>query len=138
MEGYIRSGSEDVEAENKDDKKQEGSDDEWDDCDVEDGESDDDITEENKKEGTESFSEVSKPNTSTSKGFSLVDKPDTEDFCGESVSSIVSKSTARKGLTREEAFLGLNIKKAEIMPTGEIKLGTGKIIGHRKFHYLYK
>lgn len=50
----------------------------------------------------------------------------------ESVSSIKSKaSTVKGGISRQEAFLGLNIKKAEYLPTGEIKLGNGKIIGHR-------
>jgi hypothetical protein len=32
----------------------------------------------------------------------------------------------------------LNIKKAELLDTGEIKLGNGKIIGHRAFAYIYK
>lgn len=40
--------------------------------------------------------------------------------------------------TREEARLGLNIKQAELLDSGEIKLGSGKIIGHRQFAYIYK
>jgi hypothetical protein len=32
----------------------------------------------------------------------------------------------------------LNIKKAEILPSGEVKLGNGKIMGTREWHYLYK
>ena len=48
------------------------------------------------------------------------------------------KKPERKGKTREEAMLGLNIKKAELLDSGEIKLGNGKIIGHRNFKYIYK
>jgi hypothetical protein len=32
----------------------------------------------------------------------------------------------------------LNIKKAERLASGEVKLGNGKIMGIRKFHYIYK
>ena len=35
-------------------------------------------------------------------------------------------------------FLGLKIKKAELLPTGEVRLGNGKIIGTRKWRYLYR
>ena len=31
------------------------------------------------------------------------------------------------GKTREEAMLGLNIKQAELLETGEIRLGNGKM-----------
>lgn len=42
------------------------------------------------------------------------------------------------GVTKEDVFLGLKIKKAKLMPSGEILLGNGKLIGHRQFHYIYK
>ena len=42
------------------------------------------------------------------------------------------------GKTREEVILGLNVKKAELLSTGEVKLGNGRILGTRKWHYLYK
>jgi len=42
------------------------------------------------------------------------------------------------GKTREEVFLGLDIKKAELMSTGEVRLGNGKIMGHRKYNNIYK
>ena len=32
----------------------------------------------------------------------------------------------------------MKIKKAQLLSTGEIKLGNGKIMGHRDFHYIYK
>lgn len=35
-------------------------------------------------------------------------------------------------------MLGLNIKAAELLETGEIKLGSGKIIGTRELKYIYK
>jgi dihydrofolate reductase len=41
-------------------------------------------------------------------------------------------------MTREQVFLGLKIKKAELLPSGEVRLGNGKIMGHRQFHYIYK
>ena len=32
----------------------------------------------------------------------------------------------------------MNIKAAELLETGEIKLGNGKIIGNRELKYIYK
>lgn len=46
--------------------------------------------------------------------------------------------TEKKGLTREEAMLGLKIKPAQLMETGEILLGNGKIIGSKSLAYIYK
>jgi hypothetical protein len=128
--------------------------DEWEECDME------DISSEEEKEATKQegaraveesseFEEVDKPSTSksfsvvdkpnTTQSFSKVDRPSAQEFCGESISSIKSKaSTVRKGMTREEVFQSLNIKHAEYLPTGEIKLPNGKVLGHRKFHYIYK
>ena len=34
--------------------------------------------------------------------------------------------------------MDLNIKKARLLPSGEVELGNGKIIGARKFKYIYK
>ena len=42
------------------------------------------------------------------------------------------------GKTKEEIFLGLRIKKAELLDSGEVRLGNGKVIGNRRWHYLYK
>lgn len=44
----------------------------------------------------------------------------------------------RKGKTRQEAFAQLDIEKAELLDTGEIRLPSGKIIGHRNFRHIYK
>jgi len=79
----------------------------------------------------------------SSKGFSIVEKPETttdDDFAINSISTIKSKYPESKGegKTREEVFLGLNIKKAKVLPSGEVLLGNGKIMGHRQFHYIYK
>lgn len=80
------------------------------------------------------------------------DESTAKDFGIESLSSIQGKedgpessdqpSFVKKaggtGKTREEVFLGLKIKKAELLPSGEVRLGNGKIIGTRKWRYLYK
>lgn len=47
-------------------------------------------------------------------------------------------SGKRKGKTRQEAFAQLDIEKAELLDTGEIRLPSGKIIGHRNFKHIYK
>jgi hypothetical protein len=49
-----------------------------------------------------------------------------------------AKKKAGTGKTREEVFLGLDIKKAKLLPSGEVQLGNGKIMGTRKFNYIYK
>lgn len=61
-----------------------------------------------------------------------------EDTLKQSESSAQVQKKKGPGITKEEAMLGLNIKKAELLPTGEIKLGNGKVLGLRKFHYIYK
>lgn len=77
-----------------------------------------------------------------------------QDFGIESISSIQGKDKdcpdsssqhsfgprkpGKTGKTREEVFLGLKIRKAELLPSGEVRLGNGKIIGTRKWRYLYK
>ena len=43
----------------------------------------------------------------------------------------------QKQLTRREA-LGLNLDKNELLSTGEVRLGNGKIIGHKAFKYIYQ
>lgn len=44
----------------------------------------------------------------------------------------------RKGMSRAEAFAALDIDKAEMMDTGEIRLPNGKIIGHRQYKHIYR
>jgi len=59
----------------------------------------------------------------------------------ESLSSLTSgekEKTKHQGMTKEEVMIGLKVKKAERLHTGEVKLGNGKIMGIRKFHYIYK
>ena len=41
-------------------------------------------------------------------------------------------------MTREEVMLGLKIKPAQLLDTGEVLLGNGKIIGTRALKYVYK
>jgi hypothetical protein len=56
----------------------------------------------------------------------------------DDVNAFIKNVPTGKAKTREEVFLGLNIKKAKLLNTGEIQLGNGKILGHRQFHYIYK
>jgi hypothetical protein len=44
----------------------------------------------------------------------------------------------KRGMTREEAMLGIKVKPAELLETGEILLPNGKIIGTRALKYIYK
>lgn len=117
-------------------------------------------------ESSQSFSIVGGPAQSdSSSGFVIVgDKSSkvggdqsSQNFGIESCSSIQGKEEESKsqaadselsknfvknkgttGKTREEVFLGLKIKKAQLLPSGEVQLGNGKIIGTRKWRYIYK
>jgi len=51
---------------------------------------------------------------------------------------ITGQMKSSKAKSRMAAYSDLNIEKAEIMPTGEILLPNGKIIGHRQFKHVYK
>ena len=120
----------------------------WEDCDEEDISSG-----EEEEESTDSFQIVNKEGQS-SESFTVVDKttesaPASEEkkskksdsWAIDSMSSIKSDKAKKgkgTGVSREDAFLGLKIKKAELLPSGEVKLGNGKIMGHRQFHYIYK
>ena len=42
------------------------------------------------------------------------------------------------GRSRELVFEELNIKKADLLPSGEVRLGNGKVMGTRKWNYIYK
>ena len=55
----------------------------------------------------------------------------------DSLSSVKLEAN-KKHVTREEAMLGLKVKQAELLDTGEIRLGNGKIIGTRELKYIYK
>jgi len=97
----------------------------WDDCELE----EEDIK--SNGEGTEPSFEVV-DTASEEKKASTTD--------GESF-EVVENSTDKKkntGKTREEVFESLNIKKAKLLPSGEVQLGNGKIMGTRKFWYIYK
>ena len=72
--------------------------------------------------------------------FSEVE-PSDENLGVESLSSMTEgdkQKTKYQGMTKDEVLLGLKVKKAERLHTGEVKLGNGKVMGIRKFHYIYK
>jgi len=114
--------------------------DEWDDLGDEDLDSGDDADE---NSSDPSFVVVSEKE-STDKSFTIVDKPvtdsSTDGFAIDSATSAKTEFKERKGLgkTKEQVFLGLDIKKAKLLDTGEVQLGNGKVMGHRQFNYIYK
>lgn len=121
---------------------------EWEDCDVEDMNSEEaeaelvdheDIEVDSSGKGTNGSQVVgeSEEAKKSDSSFADVSAPQSSDFGIESLSSIKSKKS-KLGKTREEVFLGLDIKKAELMSTGEVRLGNGKIMGHRKYNNIYK
>lgn len=123
----------------KGDGKTESVGQEWEDIDLEDA-NEEEVKDEGEIEGqkklddeTQSFSIVDTPETPKQEADNVPSSSDVkpDNFGAESVSSI--RQDARKGKTREEAALGLNIKQAELMDTGEIRLPNGKIVGHRQF-----
>lgn len=86
------------------------------------------ITEENKES----------PVKQSASGFNVVDsvsdplaasskKEYNEHFMVDSVSSIQQAKAEKRGKTREEALLGIKVKQATLMDTGEILLGNGKM-----------
>ena len=42
------------------------------------------------------------------------------------------------GKTRMEAFKELDIEPVELLPSGELKLPSGKVIGHRDYKHIYR
>ena len=120
-------------------KKTTDSDDEWDDCELEEEDIKSAKDEEETEEKSDSFQIVDASDktdaekTDTTQSFEIVD-PDTS----EAASSILKKKDGVTGKTRAEVFANLNIKKAKILHTGEVQLGNGKVMGIRKFNYIYK
>ena len=80
-------------------------------------------------EGDNSNTNKKDGKSQSAKSYSMIEKPSSEQFGAESVSSI--KKSAKQGKTRLEAITDLNMKQAELLESGEIKLASGKIIGHR-------
>jgi len=134
----IEEEPEDEEGERKTKKKADGSDSEWDDCDLESIDSKE-AANEAKNQDQEKSSISDQKDTSS---FSEIDIPSADKDMGiESLSSLTSgekEKTKHQGMTKEEVMIGLKVKKAERLHTGEVKLGNGKIMGIRKFHYIYK
>ena len=72
---------------------------------------------------------------STVKGYSIADN--TSEMVSNK-SEFKIRENKGTGKTKQEVLLGLNIKRAELLENGEVKLGNGKIIGARKFKRLYR
>ena len=118
-------------------EKEEDEGDGWEDCDLDDDEDEEDEL----QKGDPGFQVV---DSEGSESFKVVDKEGNTDD-GDSTNK--SKDTADKilfelqkgaGKTREDTFLGLEIKKAKLLPTGEVLLGNGKLMGHRQYAGTYK
>ena len=66
-----------------------------------------------------------------------------EDHLDDGLSSIkggesLDGRNKKRGMTKEELMLGLKIKPAQLLDTGEVLLGNGRTIGSRALKYLYK
>ena len=95
---------------------------------------------------TESFTVVSK-NQQDTRSFEVIE-PSESSIAGEDEAAVRSISSQysglnaalakRKGKTRQEAFNALNIDKVELLDTGELRLPSGKIIGHRDYRHIYR
>lgn len=120
---------EDLGDNDKEAKKSQGS---WEDCDEE--SLDDMQIEESKldgKTGGLEGSQVDKPLD----GFEILDSEKTSQI---DVAFKPKTAADSKNKTREEVFAELNIKRARLLPNGEVELGNGKIMGNRKWQYIYK
>ena len=111
------------------------SEEEWEDCDVE----DDMPLLENHVEESKSF-EVIDPTASSE--FQIIDESsETHSAIKDATHSEFSSlskviSSKGKGKTRKEAFKELDIDPVELLPSGELKLPSGKVIGHRDYKYI--
>lgn len=121
-------------------KAKEGGDDEdsWDDC----GDLEDEDMKSNEEEKDDPSFEVVNGSEGEAKKKAPVGDETSDSFVVVDSTSTATDGTETKkagtGKTREEVFLGLNIKKAKLLPSGEVELGNGKVMGTRKFHYIYK
>lgn len=116
--------------------------DSWEDCDLVSG--DEDEEEEEKKIDV---SEVTIPEATSSAEKSsgiggevssiAEDTPSVGSSHGFNLEEVLKRRKVKGGMTRAEAFKALQHDKAELLSTGEIKLASGKIIGHRDFKYIY-
>ena len=129
------------EGSDEDEAKKDGSDSEWDDCDLESMDSKEAAEEQNEKvESHEQKNVTTDSDRKETSSFSEVE-PSDENLGVESLSSMTEgekQKTKYQGMTKDEVLLGLKVKKAERLHTGEVKLGNGKVMGIRKFHYIYK
>jgi len=100
-------------------EKTEGSDVGWEDCDLED-EEDNTYKEEEKDSGFQVIGE-----SDGSESFKLIDKDgntDDDDITVDSNGNKLNDFELRKGTgkTKDDVFLGLEIKKAKLLSTGEV------------------
>lgn len=121
------------EGEKEDAKSDEES---WDDCELNDAdlESGDEAIPDEKTDSFEVINKMEQTKSVVEK--SNVEEPkEPESSEGFNVDSIkaakAEKVSTHKRQTKEEAFLGLKIKKAKLLPSGEVQLGNGKVMGHR-------
>lgn len=117
--------------------------DDWEDVDMEDGDLPplEHVGGEESKESS-SFSKVDATKTKTSASFQIVDSASSINDATESASGFSQLSAViggkRKGKSRAEAFAELDIQPVELLPGGELKLPSGKVVGHRDFKYIYR
>jgi len=99
------------------------------------------------KEESSGISEVDKTNTPNesiadkigNSESSIADKSeDVPSKSSFSLEAVLKRRQGKGGMTRVEAFNALSLEKPEMLSTGEIKLASGKIIGHRQYARIYR
>ena len=89
----------------------------------------------NEEEKTESFLQIGDSASSIGNADEARGPAST---CSYSSAIQNALKNGKRGKTRQEAFQNLDIKQAELLSTGEIKLPNGKIIGHRDYKHIYR
>lgn len=100
-------------------------------------------TEEKSEPETDSFINTCSEESKSEKaiigdGASSITDKEEDDTPSLSSFDISKVGKGKRGKTRLEAFRQLDIEMPTILPTGEIKLPSGKIIGHRQYKNLYQ
>jgi hypothetical protein len=125
------------EAGEKEEGESEDGGDGWEDCDLDDDEDEEDVLQNGDAPDFQVIGE-----SDGSESFKIVDKGGNTDDSDINNSSkdakILFELQKGTGKSREDTFLGLEIKKAKLLPTGEVLLGNGKLMGHRQYAGTYK
>lgn len=90
-----------------------------------------------KSQTTESFTVVDKMNEDESSITAGSNTEDTPSVGSTFDMAKVKQGRKKTGMTRQEAFDALDIEKPELLSTGEVRLPSGKVLGHRRYKHIY-